>query len=102
MRVRDAVSAGGWQRVQWQISWLGAIGVEQALRVMTINSAYALFRENEIGSLQAGKLGDLVILSENPVAIDPLAIKDIQVLVTMIDGKVEHCADGAEGLCPRA
>ncbi len=84
--------------------WLkqGAITADEALHIMTINSAYALFREKEIGSLEAGKLADLIILSENPLQVQPEAIKDIHVLMTMIDGKVEYCAAGAESLCPSA
>lgn len=73
--------------------------VEQALPMMTSEAAYALFREEEIGSLTAGKFADLIILSNNPLAVDPLAIKDIEVLVTLIGGQVEFCADGAEALC---
>jgi len=85
-------------------AWLkqGAITVDEALHIMTINSAYALFREKEIGSLEAGKLADMIILSENPLKVQPEAIKDINVLMTMIGGKVEYCAAGFETLCPSA
>ena len=84
--------------------WLkqGAITVDEALHAMTINAAYALFREDEIGSLEAGKLADLIILSQNPLQVEPEAIKDTDVLMTMISGKVEHCAPGRESLCPPA
>ena len=74
--------------------------VEEALPMMTIESAYALLREDEIGSLKAGKLADLIILSDNPLEVDHDAILDIQVLMTMVGGKVEHCAQGQEALCP--
>jgi hypothetical protein len=47
----------------------------------------------------AGALADMIILSENPLRVQPEAIKDIQVLVTIIGGKVEYCAAGAEELC---
>jgi predicted amidohydrolase YtcJ len=79
----------------------GAIRVDEALRIMTMGSAYALFRENEIGSLEVGKLADMVVLSDNPMQIEAESIKDLQVLVTMVGGSVEYCADGAEGYCPR-
>lgn len=84
--------------------WLkkGAITIDEALHIMTINSAYALFGDQEIGSLEAGKLADMIILSANPEAVQPEAIKDIQVLTTMIGGKVEYCAAGSESLCPSA
>jgi predicted amidohydrolase YtcJ len=82
--------------------WLSqkTITVEQALPMMTTEAAYALFRETEIGSLEAGKLADIIVLSDNPTAVDPEEIKDIEVLVTMIGGTVEHCAPGHETLCP--
>lgn len=82
--------------------WLkqGAIRIEEALPMMTINSAYALFRENEVGSLKAGKQADLVILSDNPLQVAPDQLKDIIVRMTMIAGKVEYCAAGNETLCP--
>jgi predicted amidohydrolase YtcJ len=82
--------------------WLkqGAITVDEALHIMTIHSAYALFREKEIGSLETGKLADLVILSDNPTKVQPEAIKDINVLMAMVDGKAAFCAAGFESFCP--
>jgi len=72
--------------------WLkaGALNIEEVLPMMTINAAYAINRENEIGSLESDKLADLIILSDNPLEVPVDAIKDIQVLMTMIDGKVEY------------
>jgi predicted amidohydrolase YtcJ len=82
--------------------WLeaGALDIEEVLPMMTINAAYAINREHEIGSLEAGKLADLVILSDNPLEVRTDDIKDIQVLMTMINGKVEFCNAGSEALCP--
>jgi hypothetical protein len=67
---------------------------------MTIESAYSLFREEEVGSLKAGKLADLIILSDNPLEVDYGAMLDIQVFMTMVGGNVEHCAQRHEALCP--
>jgi len=76
------------------------ITVEQALPLLTINGAWATFEENLKGSLAPGKWADLVILSENPLAVPVEGVPNIQVLMTMIDGRVEYCAPGNESLCP--
>ncbi|MCZ6539305.1 MAG: amidohydrolase family protein [Chloroflexi bacterium] len=80
--------------------WLAAeaISVEQALRIMTINGAYQMFMEDEVGSLKAGKLADMIILSDNPLTVDPDSLKDLEILMTMVGGRVEHC--GQDDLCP--
>ncbi|HUV73445.1 MAG TPA: amidohydrolase family protein, partial [Anaerolineae bacterium] len=82
--------------------WLAAntITVDEALRLMTMGSAYALFRDEEVGSIAPEKLADLILLSENPVTVNPDRIKDVEVLMTMISGRVEYCARGHEILCP--
>ena len=56
-------------------AWLAhkMLTVEQVLPMMTIEAAYALFRDEEVGSLRAGKLADLVILSGNPLVVDAAA-----------------------------
>jgi predicted amidohydrolase YtcJ len=77
-----------------------AITVEEALRLMTMGSAYTLFRDEEVGSVTPGKLADLIVLSENPATVTPDRIKDLEVLMTMVGGLVEYCAPGHEALCP--
>jgi len=83
-------------------AWLAhkMLTVEQALPMMTTEAAYALFREQEVGSLKAGKFADVIILSDSPLAVDPEQIKDIEVWMTMIGGQVEYCASGQESFCP--
>lgn len=63
------------------------ISVDQALRVCTMNGAYASFEENEKGSITAGKLADFVMLADDPHDVDPDAIKEIAVLRTVVGGE---------------
>jgi len=60
---------------------------EQALRSITLNAAHQYFEESDKGSITPGKLADMVVLSQNPLTVDPLTIKDIQVLATYKEGK---------------
>lgn len=66
------------------------ISVEQALRAVTIDAAFQHFEEDRKGSLEPGKLADLVVLSDNPLTVEPEAIADIRVLQTIVGGKRVH------------
>lgn len=59
----------------------------EALRAMTIDAARQYGEQDSKGSLEAGKLADLVILDRNPLTVDPLAIKDIRVVETVKEGR---------------
>ncbi|MNR17375.1 N-substituted formamide deformylase precursor [compost metagenome] len=63
------------------------ISPAEALRAITINGAYQYGEEKFKGSIEKGKLADLVVLSDNPLTVDPLKIKDIIVLETFKEGK---------------
>ena len=62
------------------------ITVEEALKIYTLNGAYASFEEDIKGSIEPGKLADLVVLGADPTQVDPLTIKDIQVERTIVGG----------------
>ncbi len=66
------------------------ISIEQAVAAYTAGSAFAEFQEREKGTLARGKLADLVILSEDVFSIPPVRLKDVQVLATIVGGKVVH------------
>ena len=63
------------------------IDVYTALQAVTINAARVLNLENEIGSIEAGKAANFVLLDENPLKIDPIMLQDINVLGTVYRGK---------------
>lgn len=58
----------------------------EALRAVTIDAAYQYFEEDSKGSIEVGKLADLVILDANPLTVDPMAIRDINVIETIKEG----------------
>lgn len=60
----------------------------EALKTITINAAYQHKTEAVKGSIAVGKLADFVVLSDNPLTIDPMKIKDIEVLRTIKEGEV--------------
>jgi hypothetical protein len=64
-----------------------AISLEKAIEGYTINAAYASFEEDIKGSIEIGKLADIIILSDNLFEISPGKIKDIKVLLTIVGGK---------------
>ena len=64
-----------------------AVTPMEALRMYTINSAVALRRETEVGSIEVGKRADLVVLGHDPTRANPDFITDIAVERTYVDGK---------------
>tara|TARA_B100001059_G_scaffold7301_2_gene6060 strand:- start:2801 stop:4510 length:1710 start_codon:yes stop_codon:yes gene_type:complete len=58
-----------------------------ALKGVTLNSAYTLGIESEYGSITPGKYANMTILSDNPITINPLKIKDINIIGTIEEGK---------------
>jgi predicted amidohydrolase YtcJ len=64
-----------------------AITLEQAVRGYTLEAAYQLHHEDKTGSIEVGKLADLVVLDENLFAIEPAAINEAKVVLTLFGGR---------------
>ncbi|MFJ7664194.1 amidohydrolase [Lysinibacillus sp. NPDC097162] len=64
------------------------INVETALKSMTIYGAQLNFDEQDLGSIEIGKFADFAILDKDPTAVDPMTIKDINILFTIINGEI--------------
>jgi predicted amidohydrolase YtcJ len=69
--------------------WGGSqkITLDEALRVCTLNGAYASFEENVKGSITAGKYADFVILGRHPHEVDPDQLKEIPIVRTVVGGR---------------
>jgi predicted amidohydrolase YtcJ len=80
-RTLDRKNPRGWVPAQ-------KVTVEEALRAYTISNAYGAFRDRDLGTLQAGKRADLVVLSSNLLTMDPKKIPEAKVDYTMIDGEI--------------
>jgi hypothetical protein len=82
-RTIDAANPNGWFPEQ-------RITVKEAIEAYTLNCAYAVFEENEKGSITAGKMADLVVLSDDILSIDPVKIETVGVEMTVVGGKIVH------------
>lgn len=82
-RTFDGANPEGWVPEQ-------KITLEEALKAYTVNAAYASFEEDIKGSLQAGKLADLVVLDQDLFKIEAEKIRDVKVVMTIVGGKVVH------------
>jgi len=82
-----AVTRRTWKEPDFVLAPQERVSVESAIRAVTSEAAWQLRSEHEIGSLEAGKLADFVILEQDPRRVDPERIKDIRVLETWMDGR---------------
>jgi hypothetical protein len=63
------------------------LSVENALRAITVEAAFSLGLEDEIGSIRPGKRADFTILEKDPYAVDPTTLQDIPIWGTVLDGR---------------
>lgn len=80
-RTLDGKNPGGWVPQQ-------KITVEESLKAYTIDAAYSAFSENSLGSLEPGKLADLVILERNLFDVPPEELNTVPIAATIVGGKV--------------
>lgn len=73
------------------------ITIEQALRMHTYWGAYITFDEKERGSLETGKIADMIMLDRNPLEADPATIADIKVTATILGGRPYKPGQGIAG-----
>lgn len=86
-KVRVAVARDLWKEPDTILAPQERVSVESAIRAITRNAAWACHSEQEIGSLEPGKLADLVILEADPRNVEPAAIPDIRISETWMDGE---------------
>jgi predicted amidohydrolase YtcJ len=79
----DGKNPGGWFPEQ-------KLTIQEAIAAYTMGSAYAEFQDSEKGSITAGKLADLVILSDDVLSIPPERVRDVKVLKTIVGGKIVY------------
>ncbi len=82
-RTLDGKHPGGWVPSQ-------KISVEESLRAYTLDAAYAAFSESSLGSLEPGKLADLVILDRDVIEIRPDELNTVRIRATMVGGKLVY------------
>jgi len=90
MGMQGMVTRKGWNGETWGANQ--RISVDDALRVLTINGAYASHEEAIKGSISPGKLADFVVLADDPHTVDPDKIKDIEIVRTVTGGNTVYQA----------
>ncbi|HUC76215.1 MAG TPA: amidohydrolase [Vicinamibacterales bacterium] len=90
MGIQGMVTRTGWDGETWGANQ--RISVDEALRVNTLNGAYASREEAIKGSIAPGKLADFVVLSEDLHTVDKEKIKDVQIVRTVVGGSTVYQA----------
>jgi predicted amidohydrolase YtcJ len=99
LRIQDMVTRRGSNGKEYGANQ--RVTVDEAIKVWTLDGAYATFEENIKGSITPGKLADFVVLAADPRGVSPLAIKDIVVDSTYVGGKPVSSAPGNATLARR-
>ncbi len=86
-----------WQTIARENGWTGkrfsqdeSISREDAIRIYTINAARLMYWEDRIGSLEKGKLADLVVIDRDILSVPLNQMRDAKILATLVDGKFVH------------
>ena len=90
MGIQGMVTRTGWNGEIWGANQ--RITVDEALRVNTLNGAFATREETLKGSIARGKLADFVMLAADPHSVDPATIKDIKIVRTVVGGQTQYSA----------
>ena len=90
MAIQGMVTRTGWDGKTWGANQ--RITVDEALKVNTINGAYASREETLKGSITEGKLADFVVLADDPHTVSADKIKDIQIVRTVVGGTAVYQA----------
>jgi predicted amidohydrolase YtcJ len=88
MGIQGMVTRKGWDGTTWGLNQ--RVSVDEAIRINTLNGAYASKEENIKGSITVGKLADYVVLAEDPHTVNPEKIKDIQIVRTVVGGATAY------------
>jgi hypothetical protein len=88
MGIQGMVTRKGWNGEVWGANQ--KISVPEAIRVYTLNGAFASFEEAIKGSITPGKFADYIMLASDPHTIDPNTIKDIKIVRTVTGGQTVY------------
>lgn len=88
MGIQGMVTRTGWDGTSWGVNQ--RISVDEAIKVNTLNGAFASFEESTKGSIAEGKLADFVVLADDPHTVAAEKIKDIQIVRTVVGGNTAY------------
>jgi hypothetical protein len=88
MGIQGMVTRTGWNGETWGANQ--RVSVDEAIRINTLNGAYASREEADKGSIAVGKLADFVVLAEDPHTVAQSKIKDIKIVRTVVGGETKY------------